>query len=134
MSKLKLLIAEDEKAAQLIYKKAFQENRFNNIFDITIVNDGEEALKTFQGIKPDILVLDIMMPIMSGFNVLKKIREKKSNSSSVVIMVTKLSDKSDIADCAKLGIDGYIIKPIKAGNIGDKILAYYKKRFPEKKV
>lgn len=134
MSKLKLLVAEDEKITQLLYEKGFQQTPFNDIFELTIVNDGEEALTIFQSIKPDVLVLDIMMPIMSGFTVLKKIREEKTNSSTVVVMASKLSEKSDIADCAKLGIDGYIVKPISAGNIGEKILAYYKRRFPEKKV
>ncbi len=80
------------------------------------------------------------MPLMTGYQLLKKIRDteplaKKSDGKcnqkrTVVIMATALNTKEDIVDCLKLGINGYIVKPIKHKEVNDKILEYYRKIYP----
>ncbi len=134
MGKLKLLIAEDEKVSQMLYRKGIELDKFKDVFDFTIVGDGEEALKTYENIQPDIVVLDIMMPIMSGFIVLKKNRQEQLDRSTVVIMASKLNEENDIKDCARIGIQGYIVKPINAKDIGDRILDCYQKKYPDKEI
>ncbi len=130
MDKLKILVADDDKTVQLLYKKGLPEDKF----DIKIVGDGSEALETFNSWKPDIVVLDIMMPVKSGYVALKEIRESEEGNAekTVVIMATAMADKNDIMDCLKLGIQGYMVKPFKHTEIAGKILASYKKARPEK--
>lgn len=132
MDKLKLLIAEDEKITQLIYQKGFGSEPFKDIFDLTIVGNGEDAFNTYQRRKPDIVVLDIMMPVMSGYNVLKKIRTQVMDMSTVIIMASNLKGKDDVQDCLRLGIDGYIVKPFGVKEIGGQVYEYYKKKYPVK--
>ncbi|MEE8483879.1 MAG: response regulator [Nitrospinota bacterium] len=130
MDKLKILVADDDKTVQLLYKKGLPEDKF----DIKIVGDGSEALETFNSWKPDIVVLDIMMPVKSGYVALKEIRESEEGNAekTVVIMATAMADKNDIMDCLKLGIQGYMVKPFKHSEIAGKITACYKKARPEK--
>ncbi len=130
MDKLKILVADDDKTVQLLYQKGLPEDKF----DIKIVGDGSEALETYNSWKPDIVVLDIMMPVKSGYKALKEIRESEEgkDEKTVVIMATAMADKNDIMDCLKLGIQGYMVKPFKHTEIAGKIIACYKKARPEK--
>lgn len=131
MSKLKLLIAEDQKHAQLFYRKGIQNDSLKNVFSLIIANDGVQAIDYYNELKPDIVVLDYMMPGKTGLDVLKYIREEKSDTSTVVIIASGVSDKDMIAQCADIGIEGYIFKPISVKDIGDQILGFYKKRHPD---
>lgn len=138
MSKLKLLIAEDDRFSQKLYELGVSKE----LFEMQIANNGQEAWEIFNSnLKPDILVLDILMPIMSGYELLKKIRQQepsakkedreKDNKPTVVIMATALGSKNDIMDCLKLGINGYVIKPIKHKEINQKIFEYYCKVYTD---
>lgn len=129
-AKLKILITDDDKSIQALYYKGLPED----FFEKRIVGNGSDAIELYKSWKPDIVILDIMMPVMSGYEALKKIREMEKYSkdkSSVIIMATAMSSKNDILDCAKLGIQGYIIKPFKHTEISNRILSYYQKANPE---
>lgn len=128
VSKLKLLIADDEKLTQLVYRKGIQKDPFKDIFSLIIASDGEQAVDYYNELKPDIVVLDYIMPGKTGLDVLKFIREEKSDTSTVVIMASGVSEKDKIMECAEIGLDGYIFKPISAKDIGDQILNFYKKK------
>lgn len=130
MSKLRLLIAEDEKLTQLSYRKGIQKDPFKDIFSLIIANDGEQAIEYYNELKPDIVVLDYLMPGKTGRDVLKFIREEKSDTSTVMIMASGLSEKDKIMECSEIGLDGYIFKPISARDIGDQILGFYRKKAP----
>lgn len=124
MGKLKILIAEDQRLDKELYDKGIPDELYEKKF----VEDGEEALKIYQAWKPDILLLDLMMPIKSGFSVLQDIRnEGNISKKTAVIVSTILSKKEDIMDCAKFDIQGYIIKPIKPSEINNKISSCYQK-------
>ncbi len=132
MDKLKILIAEDDRVIQMFYKEGLKEDVFVKI----IVDNGEEALRVYANWKPDIVLLDIKMPIKSGYEVLKEIRKRESFISesmkarakkTAVIMATGMTKKNDILDCTKLGIQGYIIKPFEVEEIANIILNYYNK-------
>ena len=129
MKKLKLLIAEDDNTQRLLYEEGFN----GKDFDFRFAVDGEEALKEYRAWKPDAILLDIMMPVKSGYVVLKEIRdeEKKSEVNTVIIMATGMADKNDIMDCLKLGIQGYIVKPFKRAEIADRVMELYRKARPE---
>jgi CheY-like chemotaxis protein len=123
-TKLKILIADDDKSIQALYNKGLSDDWYEK----RIVGNGNDAVEIYKSWRPDIIVLDIMMPIMSGYEVLKKIREIEKygkDKSTAIIMSTAMSSKNDILDCAKLGIQGYIVKPFKHTEISSKILSYY---------
>ena len=84
-------------------------------------------MEVYHAWNPDIILLDMRMPEMTGYSVLKEIREKNGDNSATIIFATILSYEDDIEACINPGIQGYIVKPIKAGEIGEKILEYYRK-------
>ena len=125
MDKLKILIAEDSKLARELYKMSLSDETYEKQF----AENGEEVLEMHKLFKPDIMILDLMMPVKSGYAALKDIRgsEKSLEKKTAIIIVTGMKDKEDIIDCAKLGIQGYIIKPINREKLGNTILDYYNK-------
>jgi len=90
MKKLKILVVEDESVSQAIYRKGLQSKEFKDVFDLTLVDNRQEALDSFEKTKPDIVVLDILMPVLSGFTALEKIQEleKDSDPQTGIIMVS----------------------------------------------
>lgn len=128
MSKIRVLIAEDDKKMQMVYDMGLP----SAIFEKRFANNGKEALEVYSSWNPEIIVLDIMMPVMSGYETLKTIRGEHKDMSTVIIMATSKAEKEDIVACMKHGIEGYIIKPFKWTEIADKILQCYRKVNPEK--
>lgn len=126
MAKIKILIAEDDKDTLELYRKGLAED----LFETRFVMNGKEALDVYEEWRPDIIVLDIVMPVMTGYSVLKEIRETKKDRTTKIVMATSLSTKHDIVDCSKLGIHGYIIKPFQYNEIGSIIINYIKKANP----
>lgn len=118
MPKLKILVAEDSKSMQIFYQKELPEA----FFEKRIVPDGAQALAEYEVWKPDIVLLDMNMPIMNGFQVLKSLRQEKNDQTITVIMMTSISEKEDVLACAKIGIQGYIVKPFKPHEMVQTIL------------
>lgn len=121
MPKLKILIAEDDKVTQKLYEQSFPDK----LFEVQIVSNGNAALETYQQWQPDIVVLDVFMPVVNGYKVLSEIRQECGDKSTSVIMVTSASDKKDILACAKLGIQGYIVKPFITQKLAATIVGYH---------
>ena len=121
MSKLKILIAEDDDVTQKLYSIGFRDTNF----ELRFASNGEDALATYEAWQPDIIILDIIMPNMNGYRTLEIIRTTIKDITTPVIMSSAVTDKKEILACAKLGIQGYIIKPFKAKEIAKTILGYY---------
>jgi CheY-like chemotaxis protein len=120
MSEIKILIVDDDKNIQDLYDEGLGNDRFTKRFAI----NGSEALEIYSEWHPDVIVLDIMMPVMAGSSVLQEIRHKRGDQSTIIIMATASTDSQDIRECVTLGIQGYIIKPFKLKEIGATILQY----------
>ncbi len=121
MNKIKILIAEDEEVTQQLYAIGFRGEEF----EVRIANNGEDALKIYKGWRPDIFILDIMMPQMNGFQTLNVLRNKIKDTTTTVIIASAVSDKQEIIACAKLGIQGYIIKPFTTKTLAVNVLGYH---------
>ncbi len=78
-------------------------------FDVETACSGEEALQKFPDCKPEIMLLDIMMPGMDGLQCLEEV--KKISPSTTVIMITALKDEARMSKAKKLGAHDYIVKP-----------------------
>lgn len=101
-----LLIIEDDPLILRMYQQAFVFNKH----DTFIANDGEEGLTKAKTEKPDVILLDIMMPKMNGLEVLKKLKADPETKKIPVIMLTNLSDDQDVKAALKLGAVKYITK------------------------
>ena len=109
----KILIAEDEgHIARLIVFKLEREG-----YEVTWARDGGEVFKILENFTPDLVILDVMMPVMDGFEVLKKIKSDEKLKNISVIMLTSKSQDRDITEGFELGVDDYIIKPFRPAEL-----------------
>jgi DNA-binding response OmpR family regulator len=102
---MKVLLAEDDRDFGNILAQYVTINGF----DVNLARDGKEAWESFKKVKPDICVLDVMMPEMDGFTLGEKIKEAEPNVP--LIFLTAKSQKEDIVRGLKIGADDYITKP-----------------------
>lgn len=78
--------------------------------DVELASDGQQALSVVQKRKPDVILLDILMPKMSGFDVLAWLKKNKETKDIPVILLTNLGEKEDVQKGLKLGAVDYLIK------------------------
>ncbi|MFH1019440.1 MAG: response regulator [Pseudomonadota bacterium] len=121
--KLKILIAEDEEVTRQLLQIAFRDEEQ---FESRLFTNGEEALVAYKAWHPDIILIDIMMPHMNGFATLQAIRQTLHDTATTVIMVSSVTDKQDIVACAKLGIQGYVLKPFQVKTLAETVVGYYR--------
>jgi CheY-like chemotaxis protein len=104
---IKVFIVDDDKFLLGMYSLKFA----NAGYDVDTTVGSIAALEKLQsGARPDIILLDIIMPYMDGLELLKKIRDERLAPDAVVIMLTNQSQSSDIERAKELGVDGYIVK------------------------
>lgn len=100
----KILIVDDEASIRRIL-----ETRFKMLgYETATASDGEEALDLYEKFKPDLIVLDIMMPKMDGYGVTKEVRKQ---SDTPIIILTALGDVAERITGLELGADDYVVKP-----------------------
>ena len=104
--KKKILIVDDDKFLLDIYSLKFKSGGF----EVDTAFGGEEAIKKIKESKPDILLLDIVMPGMDGIEALQKIKSEKIDGGMNIIILSNQSQQSDIDKATELGVEGYIIK------------------------
>jgi CheY-like chemotaxis protein len=105
--KSKVLIIDDDKFLLNMYSIKFSKNNF----EVSSATSGEEALnKLKDGYNPDIILLDIVMPVMDGFEILENIKKNNLAPKASVIMLTNQGQLADIERAKSLGTSGYIIK------------------------
>lgn len=102
----KVLLVEDDDALAQVYTTRLQAEGFN----IRRVPNGEEALAAALDFRPDIILLDVMMPKVSGFDVLDILRNTPETANLKIIMLTALSQDSDRQRAEELGVDDYLVK------------------------
>ena len=105
---IKVLIVEDDRFLLDMYVMKFNERGFT----VSTAFNGQDALKKFMddSSKPDIVLLDLVMPGIGGFEVLEQIKTKKLLPESLVIILSNLGQREDIDRGMALGADGYIVK------------------------
>ncbi len=128
MEKLKLLIAEDDALVRDLYEQSLS----GHAFDIEMVENGEDALKSYKKSHPELILLDSVMPVMTGYSVLKEIRKVCNDKATQVVMVTSLSKGDDVMSFVRLGICGYIVKPFEPDELAAKVMAYCSKVMPDR--
>lgn len=105
-TKKKILLVEDDEALSGVYKSRLDIEGFETL---SVLN-GEEALSAAVKFKPDLILLDAMMPKISGFDVLDILRNTPETAQVKVIMLTALSQPKDKERAESLGVDDYLVK------------------------
>lgn len=105
----KILTVDDSRTIRMIVKKAFQAYECE-LFE---AENGKQGLELAAEKKPDLIVLDITMPVMTGIEMLGKLFEDESLKNTPVIMLTAESGKDHIMNIVKMGVKDYIVKPFK---------------------
>ncbi len=105
-AKKKILLVEDDASLAAVYRARLELEGF----DIKEVHNGEDALSAAVSYRPDLILLDVMMPKISGFDVLDILRNTPDTTNVRVIMLTALSQPKDKERAEKLGADDYLVK------------------------
>jgi two-component system alkaline phosphatase synthesis response regulator PhoP len=107
MSKLgTIVLADDEAFIRLAYKEGLERAGY----DIEVAEDGEEALAKVKAIKPQLVMLDLMMPKMNGFDVLKMIKADNDLKHILVVILSNLSQPQDETEAIKAGAAEFLVK------------------------
>jgi len=102
----KVLLIEDHQFLSELYAK----NLKRRDYDVEIANDGEDGLAKVKSFKPDVILLDLIMPDMSGIEVLKELKSNSKYKKIPIILLTAVCDVDMIRECLGIGALGYIIK------------------------
>ncbi len=106
MSNPKILLVEDDEALAQMYTMRLQAEGFS----VEHVANGEEALSAAVKFHPDLILLDVMMPKISGFDVLDILRNTPETANMKIVMLTALSQPKDKERAEALGVDDYLVK------------------------
>ena len=104
--KKRILLAEDEQFLARTYKNKLEVENF----EVILASDGEEAINKIRSEKPDLVLLDLMMPLKSGFEVLQEIKADDSVKHIPIIVASNLGQQSDIDEAKGLGAIDFIVK------------------------
>lgn len=108
-SKIKILIADDVMLNIVLVKKVLS----SRPYQIRTASNGQQTLQAIVEEQPDLLLLDLMMPGIDGFEVIRKIRTGEcGNPNMHIVILSALSREEDKVKCLNLGANGYITKPI----------------------
>ncbi|MDD5342268.1 MAG: response regulator [Patescibacteria group bacterium] len=122
--KRKILLVEDEKMLSSMYATKFAKEGY----ELIQAYDGEEGLTKAKSIKPDVILLDIIMPKLDGFVVLKALKQDPELKKIPVILLTNLGQDEDIRKGKELGADDYFIKANHTpAEVVDKAKAFFEK-------
>jgi len=109
----KLLVVDDDRdIVEVLKKRLLQEG-----YEVAVAFDGEEALLKLKEENPDVVLLDLMMPKLNGFEVLKEIREKYQDKWRPVIIISAKTELDSVKSCYNLEADHYLTKPCTIDNV-----------------
>ena len=121
---IKILLVEDYKHSQIIVTRLLKKNNFESI---VVVENGQEALETVKQQMYDLILMDMQMPVMNGFEATRKIRELIEYKDTPIIALTAFAMKGDREKCLDAGATDYIPKPIDSQEFIQKV-KYYTER------
>jgi len=102
----KIIIAEDDK----FLGQAYRLKLTNSGFSVLVVNDGQQLLDQIEEFAPDLIILDLVMPVLDGFSALEKIKSNPLLKNLPVIIASNLGQKEDIDRTKALGVADFVVK------------------------
>ena len=113
----KILIVDDEPNIVMALEYTFKKNNF----EVFIARDGQEALDILKTQQPDIIILDVMMPNVDGFETLRQIKKDERLLNCKVLFLSAKNKEKDIEKGLKLGANLYVVKPFSIKKLVDQV-------------
>ena len=113
----KILIADDEPNILISLEYLMKREGF----EVHLARDGQEALDALQAVRPRLVLLDVMMPHKSGFEVCQALRADEALKDTLVLMLTAKGRETDVAKGLALGADAYMTKPFATKDLVQKV-------------
>ncbi len=111
------LVVDDDR----LFLRLMELNLVKLGIEVLLADSGREALKLALSSKPDVILLDIMMPVMDGFEVLRQLKGHADTCDIPVIVLTAKSAPEDLERCMEMGIAAYITKPFRLEELREKV-------------
>jgi Response regulators consisting of a CheY-like receiver domain and a winged-helix DNA-binding domain len=121
----KVLIVDDERLTRAI----LQHNVVLAGYDVIIASNGQEGMQKIQEETPDLVVVDLVMPDMTGFEMCRRIRSNEQTKKTPVIVVSALQSQADMDEAKLSGADVYLTKPIKSEEFVNHVKKYLQSPF-----
>ena len=120
---MKILVVDDESDMQMLFQQRFRKEIKNHIVDFAFANSGEQALNYLQEHFHEVILIlsDINMPGMSGFELLKQIKQNYYNPPPIVMMITAYGDQENYNQAMSLGANDFLTKPIDFNQLKEKL-------------
>jgi DNA-binding response OmpR family regulator len=122
VSKPKVLVVEDEVALAKVLKLRLEMDGF----DVRAAGDGKEALELIAEERPDIVVCDLMMPVMDGKAFTRAVKTDKKLKSIPILILSALKRQAEVDELTRLGADGFAAKPFDSSELTARIRALVK--------
>lgn len=113
----KVLIADDE--PNIVISLEYLMKREG--YDVSIARDGQQTLDAIRRLRPDLVLLDVMMPLRSGLEVLQAVRADEAIAGTRILMLTAKGRETDIAKGLALGADAYVTKPFSTRELAERV-------------
>lgn len=113
----KVLIADDE--PNIVVSLEFLMKREGH--EVSIARDGQQALDLIRSVRPDLVLLDVMMPVKSGFEVLQAVRADEAVAGTKILMLTAKGRENDATKGLALGADAYMTKPFSTRELAGRV-------------
>ncbi|MFM7019029.1 response regulator transcription factor [Flavobacterium sp.] len=114
----KILIVDDEPNIVMSLEYTFKKNNF----EVYIARDGQEALDILKTKFPDVIILDVMMPMVDGYATLEQIKKDSNLTHTKVIFLSAKNKESDVEKGMALGANAYLTKPFSIKKVVEKVL------------
>jgi DNA-binding response OmpR family regulator len=126
----KILIADDEPS--IVTALEFLLRRHG--YEVQIARDGDEALRLVETMHPDLVLLDIMMPVKSGYEVCRQLRERPESRDVKIVMLTAKGRDAEVAKGLTVGADVYVTKPFSTRDLMARIHSLLEEQPPQARV
>lgn len=116
---MKILVADDE----MIMLKTIELRLKKDGHDVTTCSDGREAIKKIDEISPDLIITDIMMPFVSGLEIIEAVKRKGSKNIKIIVL-SAMGQENVVLEAFQLGADDYITKPFSPNELSMRVKRY----------
>jgi len=120
----KILVAEDDSTTVQLVEFLLKKNNF----EVLIAYNGIEALEITKEQKPDLILMDVMMPKMDGIEAIEKLQEDKTTQDIPIVILSALGQEMDVMKGLQAGASGYLVKPFSPKELLDEIRAKLRKK------
>jgi twitching motility two-component system response regulator PilH len=114
-----VLVVDDSPTEQHIFCKALERHGY----DTVVASDGEEAIETAQQMRPDVIVMDVVMPGMNGFQATRRLSKNPVTASIPVVIVSAKGQETDRIWGLRQGASQYLVKPVESGELASAVEA-----------